>query len=173
MNILAGTTLGLVCAIGVFLTLLGLPGTWIMLLAALGVELWKPELLGTGVLITAAVLCVIAEVVEFIAGAVGAKKAGGSKRAAVGAVIGGVVGGLVGTVVILIPIVGTLLGASIGAGIGAAGLELTIQDRRNVDAAGKVAAGAFIGRLLATVFKTMFAVSIASLLIAAVCVSGW
>ncbi len=173
MNITAGVILGIVCTLGVLLTLLGLPGTWIMLLAALGIELWRPELLGNGVLITSAVLCVLAEVVEFAAGAVGAKRAGGSKRAAVGAVIGGLVGGLVGTVVILIPIVGTLLGASLGAGIGAAAMELTIEHRRNADAAGKVAAGAFVGRLLATVFKTMFAVTIAALLVAAVCIPGW
>lgn len=173
MNIVAGIILGLVCTVGVLLTLLGLPGTWIMLLAGLGIELWQPELLGREVLITSAVLCVLAEAVEFIAGAVGAKKAGGSKRAAVGAVIGGLVGGIVGTVVILIPIVGTLLGASLGAGIGAAALELTLEHRRTMDSAGKVAAGAFIGRLLATVFKTMFAVSIAALLVAAVCIPGW
>lgn len=172
MPILAGVLLSLTTIVGTAFVVLGLPGIWLMVLAALGVEWWRPELLSWSAIITAAALSVLAEVAEFLAGAVGAQKAGGSKRAALGAIAGGMLGAIFGTVLIPIPIVGTVLGASIGAGAAAAGLELTLRDK-TVGDAGRVGTGAFIGRLLATIIKTIFAVATAAVLIAAVCVSGW
>lgn len=172
MEIVASVVLGVVCVAGVLLTLVGLPGIWLMVLWSLATELWMPELVSWPAIVSAVVLSVLAEVAEFIAGAIGAKQAGGSKRAAFGAIVGGLIGAIAGTVLIPIPIVGTVLGSALGAGAGAAVFELTLQTR-GASEIGKVATGAFIGRLLATVFKTIFAVAAAALLIAAVCVPGW
>ncbi|MDX2116533.1 MAG: DUF456 domain-containing protein [Planctomycetota bacterium] len=172
MSTLAAVMLGCFSALGVALTLLGLPGIWLMVLAALGVEAWRPELLSWTAIGTAAGLALAAEVAEFLAGAVGARKAGGSRRAALAAVAGGIVGGLVGTVAIPIPVVGTVLGAALGSGLAAAVGELTLEGKtlRDVRAVG---VGAFIGRLLATVIKTMFAVATAAVLVVSSAVPGW
>lgn len=172
MLVFAAVVLGIWCIAGVALTAAGLPGTWLMVLGALGVEAWTPEMLSWNVIIAAAVLSVIGEVAEFVAGAIGAKKAGGSKRAALGAIAGGVVGAIVGTVTIPIPIVGTIIGSALGSGLAAAGFELTIEGRRGVDAR-RVGTGAFIGRLVATVLKSMCAVMIAGILVASSIAPGW
>lgn len=172
VTILAGIILGLACLLGVALTILSLPGTWLMVLAALGVEAWRPELLSWHAIIAAAILALAAEIAEMLAGAVGAKKAGGSKRAALAAIVGGILGGLVGTVLIPIPIVGTVLGAALGSGLAAAALELTL-DGKTAAHIRNVGVGAFIGRLIATVVKTMFAMSIAAVLVASASLTGW
>ncbi|MBL8745982.1 MAG: DUF456 family protein [Phycisphaerae bacterium] len=172
MTALAGTILTLCCLVGVALAVLGLPGTWLMVLAALGIEAWKPELLSWGAIIAAASMAAVAEIADFAAGAVGAKKAGGGKRSAVGAIIGGVVGGIIGTVALPIPVIGTVLGAAIGSGLAAAAMELSIEGR-TTNHIRRVGWGAFIGRLVATVLKTAFAVMIASVLVASLCFAGW
>jgi hypothetical protein len=172
VSTLAASILAVVCLAGVALTLATLPGTWLMVLAALGVEAWRPELLSWDAIIAAAVLAFLAEVAEIAAGAVGAKKAGGSRRAALGAIAGGLLGAILGTVLLPIPLVGTVLGAAVGSGLAAAALELTVEGRTSRDIRA-VGAGAFIGRLVATVLKTMFAVAIAAVITASAFVDGW
>src|SRR5215207_6164037 len=81
---------------GMFLNIVGLPGIWLMIGAA-GVFAWltrTQQYISMTSLIVLVVLGLLAEVVEFIAGSAGAKKAGGSKRAAMGAIIGALVGGI-------------------------------------------------------------------------------
>jgi uncharacterized protein YqgC (DUF456 family) len=65
----------------------------------------------------AARLAVLAEMLEFILGAAGSRRAGGSTRAAALAIVGSLVGGIVGTALPL-PMLGTLIGACLGAFIG-------------------------------------------------------
>lgn len=158
----SGVTLfNLLC---VALTLLQLPGLWLMLLCALLVKLLYPvEMFGWTTLGIAAGVCLLAEVSEFAAGAVGAQRAGATKRGMWGAVIGGVLGALVGTVMIPIPIIGTLIGAALGSGLVAAGFELTRKDAK-MDHAAKVAGGAAIGRFTAALLKLGFAAVLAVVL---------
>jgi len=114
---------------GMFLNILGLPGIWLMV-GAVGVFAWitrTQQFIGTTSLIVLVVLAVLAEVVEFVAGSAGAKKAGGSKRAMMGAVIGALVGGIFLSV-IPIPIISTIVGACLGAFIGAAVMEFYDRD---------------------------------------------
>ena len=151
----------------VALTLLQMPGLWLMLLGALIVRLWQGGMYSNTTLAVAAGITIAAEIAEFAAGAVGAKKAGATKRGMWGAVIGGVVGALVGTVVIPIPIVGTLLGAALGSGLVAAGMELT-RGGATMDHAAKVAGGAAVGRFTAAVLKLGFAAVLALVLTVAV-----
>ena len=66
---------------------------------------------GTGTLTVIAVLAVLAWVLDYVAGLLGAKKAGASRQALVGAAIGTVVGlfmGLIG--VLFMPLVGAAIG---------------------------------------------------------------
>lgn len=108
-------------AVGVLLVALQLPGTWLMLLATAVVAWWRWDsgLIGWWTLAALLGLAVLGEVVEFVAGAWGASRAGSSKRGAVLAIAGGVVGALLGMVFLaFIPIVGVLIGAAIGAALG-------------------------------------------------------
>lgn len=122
--ILAIVLLLLINAVGVVLVALQAPGTWLMLLATAVMAWWRWDAEGLGsiggwTLVGLLGLAVLGEVIEFIAGAAGATKAGGSKRGAALAVIGGVVGAVLGAIFLaFIPIVGVLIGAAIGAGVG-------------------------------------------------------
>lgn len=146
------------------LTLLQMPGLWLMLLAALCLNLfYPPAMFSWWTLGAAGAICLLAEVSEFAAGAVGAQRAGATRRGMWGAVIGGVLGAIVGTVVIPIPILGTLLGAGIGSGLGAAGLELS-RTGATMDHAAKVAGGAAVGRFTAALIKLCFAAVLAVVL---------
>ncbi len=138
-------------SVALFLVPIGLPGTWIMVAATAGVA-WIQE--GMFSPWTLAVLVVIAlggEILEFIAGAAGSKKAGGTWRGGVGAILGGLVGGIAGTFLIPVPILGSILGAALGAAGGALLGELS--GGKKLEAATAVGRGAFVGRLLGTVFK--------------------
>lgn len=161
-DIAAGAGLLGVGALGVALTLLGLPGIWLTVAAAALVDaLWRPALLTNAALVTLIALAALGELLEFAAGAAGARASGGSKRAAVGAIAGGVVGAVAGTVLLPLPVVGTILGAALGAGALALALELTARDEagraRTLGQAVRVGRGAFAARLLATALKTLAA----------------
>jgi uncharacterized protein YqgC (DUF456 family) len=142
---------------GLFINLLGLPGLWLMLAVA-GVYAFMTDLLFLGWKSLAAlfILAVGAEIVEFVAGAAGAKTAGGSKRGMVGAIVGGLIGGVLGTF-IPVPIVGTLVGLVVGAFVGAAGVEYMV--RKDVEHSMRVGIGAAKGRFWGTVFKSAFGIA--------------
>jgi uncharacterized protein YqgC (DUF456 family) len=76
----------------------------------------------------------------------------------VGALGGGLVGGILGTFLIPVPLVGSVLGACIGAFLGALGGELS--GGKQVEAAMDIGRGAFVGRLLGTIYKLAFGVLI-------------
>lgn len=154
--------------IGVLLTAFTLPGIWFMLIAAGGAQWWS---IATGrepmftwwTLGICVAIALIAEIVEVFASALGAAKAGGTKKGAIGSVVGALIGALGGTFLIPIPVLGTILGAAIGAGGGAILLEKHLGEKTWKEA-GKVGAGAAIGRLAATVAKVGFAAVVALIL---------
>lgn len=152
----------LAALVGIALTLLTLPGTWVALGVALMCQLWRPDLYSWWTLGVVLVLCVLAEVAEFLAAAVGAGKAGGTRAGAIWAVIGGFVGGIVGLP--FVPPVGTILLGTVGAGLGAILAEHYLSRKGWIDS-WRVGRGAGIGRLLSTIVKTGFAVLIAVILI--------
>lgn len=142
------------------LNLIGLPGNWLVLLLAAIYAYFMPDDrrvdLGLVTLIIMLVLAAIGEGVEFLAGALGTKTAGGSKRGAVLSLLGSLVGGIVGLFVpIPIPIIGSIIGAlffsGLGAMLGAAAGEQ--WKGRTVDESLKVGHAAFWGRLLGTAGK--------------------
>ena len=92
----------------------------------------------------------------------GAKKAGGSSRAAWGALIGGVLGAILLTVPL--PVIGTTIGLCIGVFVGALIGELTVRD--NVAHSIRVGIAATKARIYAIIIKLLF--SIAMLAIVAI-----
>src|SRR5437773_2717739 len=113
---------------GLFINVLTLPGLWLMaaVYGVYGWLTWDRHYVGWPSLIAMAVLATIAEVVELTAGSAGAKKAGASKRAMIGAVVGGMIGAVFLTALIPIPVVGTIIGVCLGAALGAGTVELMV-----------------------------------------------
>src|SRR5262249_19802342 len=118
-----------VSGVGLFLTLLGLPGLWLLTLgyAMYAVSTGWNVYVGWPSLGTLLALAFIAEIVEFLAGAAGSKAAGGRTRGMIGAVIGALVGGILGTF-IPIPVIGTIFGVCAGAFAGATIFELSDRE---------------------------------------------
>jgi uncharacterized protein YqgC (DUF456 family) len=98
---------------------LGLPGTWLQVIAA-GIATWVLDRPLTGVLVVVG-LALVGEVAEALSGRWGARRFGGSSRAAWGALIGGFAGLFVGTPV---PILGSLLMSFVGTFVGAVAGEM-------------------------------------------------
>jgi uncharacterized protein YqgC (DUF456 family) len=123
------------------LVLPALPGAPLVFAGVL-VAAWAEDFahIGLGSLTAIGVLAALAVLVDFVAGAVGARRYGASGRAAVGAAIGATVG-------IFFGLVGVLIGPFIGAVLG----ELSAQ--RDLDAAGRAGIGATVGFVLGTAAK--------------------
>jgi len=139
-----------------FSTVAGLPGGWILLLGAILLEWFDVSLglesttFGWWIIALAGVLQIISEVIEFIAGAMGAQIGGASKKGTLAAFFGGIVGAIIGTFLIPIPIFGSLLGSIMGS-FGAA-YYVESRDPENKDAL-KSATGAALGRTIGAISK--------------------
>jgi uncharacterized protein YqgC (DUF456 family) len=117
-----------------------------MVFGGLLIAAWAEDFqhVGAVTLSVLGVMAVLAYLVDFIAGALGARHFGASTRAAVGAAIGAVVG-------IFFGLPGILLGPFIGAVAG----ELT--EREDLHAASRAGIGATVGLLLGTAAKMAIA----------------
>jgi uncharacterized protein YqgC (DUF456 family) len=157
------TMLLMVCVVaGWLLTLIGLPGNWfIVLVASLNAWLvpdeWRAHVSWKWI-VALLILATIGEVLEFIAGALGTQRVGGSRRAALFAIVGSMFGGFLGmTLGMPIPIVGSLVAALLLGGIGAAAGAVFAEWSQGIDTnqTMRVGWGAFLGRLLGTGAKTL------------------
>ena len=155
------TLVNLLCLVGI---LFGLPGTWLMVLFPVLLKWWQPDqiLISWTVLGVALGLAALGEVCEFVLGAVGSRRTGGSTRGAVLALVGSIVGGIMGTA-LPVPLVGSLLGACLGAFVGAllgdlwAGRTLF----QSLDAGWGAALGRFWGTVLKLAIGAIIAVMLA------------
>jgi uncharacterized protein YqgC (DUF456 family) len=137
--------------------LFGLPGTW-MIVVTTGLFAWwqrgnpatgEPAMFSIGTLIALLALAAAGELAEFIAGAVGSKHAGGTRRGSIGALVGGIIGGIIATFLLPLPLIGTLIGTCIGAAAGALVLELSGGTRLGPSVRSGMGAGVgtLVGRL--------------------------
>jgi uncharacterized protein YqgC (DUF456 family) len=119
------TLLVLLNACWLVLVIFGLPGNWLIVISTCLFAWWwaDEEVFSIYALLVITILAVLGELVEFFAGAGGAKRAGASWCGSLGALVGAITGAVIGTFVI--PFFGTIIGACIGAGLGAWGLELS------------------------------------------------
>lgn len=131
------------------------PGPF-LLLAGLVLGAWAEDFVHVGPILLAvlAVLAVAAQALDFLAGAMGVKRYGASRRAAAGAAVGAVVGLFFG-------FFGVFLGPLIGAVIG----ELTISP--NLPGAGRAGLGAWLGILVGTAAKIAIGFSMIGLFVVA------
>ena len=122
-----------------------LPGAPV-LFAGLVVAAWAEgfEHISTGTLVALGVMALLTYLVDFLAGAFGAKRFGASRRAIIGATIGAIAG-------IFFGIPGILLGPFVGAVIG----ELTAQS--DLKTAGRAGVGATVGLALGAAAKLTLA----------------
>lgn len=152
--------LALILVAGLALALLSLPGLWVML-GALGLYAWITGgvYIGWKGLLILLILGIAAEASEALLGGMAAKRAGGSRRAALGALIGGTLGAIFLTFGLFL--IGTVIGACLGSAIGAVAGELTVRhDPAPLGRLARVGWAAAHGRLIALVVKLLFGVII-------------
>lgn len=160
MFYLWASLLVLLNAFWLMLGLFALPGNWLIVISTVLFAWWqwdsKPFSIATLVIIV--VLAIAGELIEFFAGALGAKTTGGSRRSALGAILGGIAGAITGTFLIPVPPLGTLIGACIGACIGALCMELTTG--RKLKEAAVSGLGAGLGQFLGVNAKFLLGIAI-------------
>ncbi|HVT80635.1 MAG TPA: DUF456 domain-containing protein [Phycisphaerae bacterium] len=137
----------------VALNVISLPGNWLILLAGLILSAcygWdKPH---WAILPVILIILLLAEIIEFASGIVGAKKFGASRAAAWAAVAGTMLGGLIGIPPLAFLLgIDHLIGAVLGAFLGAWIVELIRQ--RPLKEASLAALGAGLGRGVGIVTK--------------------
>jgi hypothetical protein len=152
-------------AASLFLVVIGLPGTWLFLALALAIELldhlWldgeRTVTFSWWLLAACTLFALVGEGLEFLAGALGAKHGGASRRGMVFAVVGGVLGGIAGTPFGLV--IGAFVGATVGTFLGAVVGELGTPGTE-LRATLRPATSASIGRILGTLSKLPIAVAV-------------
>jgi uncharacterized protein YqgC (DUF456 family) len=142
------------------MTMLSMPGNWVIVAAA-ALDAWLMPSdtrfdIGWQVVAVLVGLAIVAELLEVAASALGAKRAGGSRRSAVLAIGLSIVGAFAGVSFgSVIPLIGNLVGAIVGAGLGAligAMLGETWKGRTLAES-WKVGHSAFWGRILGALAK--------------------
>jgi uncharacterized protein YqgC (DUF456 family) len=137
-------TVLLLCLCGLVLSALTFSGTWLVFAATvLAAWLRAPHFPGLATILIFLVLCVSIEIAEWLAGAWGVQRRGGSMLAGLAALVGGLIGLLLGT---LIPVF--ILGPLLGMFAGSFGLAYLVERSRlkRHDAALHIATGAILAR---------------------------
>ena len=146
-----------VLILSLILIALGLPGLWVMIASAVIYNISSGSApIGWFTLIAVGVLAVIAEIIEFTLSGKFARKYGGSRRAAWGAMIGGTLGAILGFPV---PIVGPLIGAFAGSSSARSSASSLGRDSGGSN---KGCLGRLVGRVAATAMKMAIGAAIAS-----------
>jgi uncharacterized protein YqgC (DUF456 family) len=153
-------TLILLNTLWLVLVVFGLPGNWLIVISTCLLAWWRAEdgLFSIYTLVLITLLAILGELVEFFAGAGGAKRAGAGWLGSIGAIAGAVTGAIFGTFLIPIPFLGTLIGACVGAGLGAWTLELT--SGRKMQGSARYAIGAGIGEFVGITSKFILGIII-------------
>ena len=150
--------------IGLFLIPFGIPGTLLQVAAALTLRLVSGGTIRFRWVALFLVMALIGELIDFLSGQFGAKKFGGSRSAAWGALLGGFIGAFFGSF-IPIPLIGTVVASFIGTFAGA--ILGQMRHEKKVDVKLKVGFGAILGRAIGVSFKMFigFVILIASAII--------
>lgn len=131
------------------LVLFGLPGNWLMVLSTslFAWWTWDQGVFSGGTLIAIAVLAAVGELIEFLGGMVGARKAGASWRASLAGILGALIGAFAGTILFPVLVVGTIVGACLGVGLAVWIVETSrgVHPDRSLQRAVGAGMGEFIG----------------------------
>jgi len=152
------TVLIIVNGFWLIFTLFSLPGNWLIVITTSLFAWWQWEnkVISIYTLIVIVVLALLGEIVEFLAGAGGAKRAGAGLAGAIAAIFGAILGAITGTFVI--PIIGTIIGACLGAGLAAAGIEMVMG--KPAEASIRSGIGASVGHFFGSMAKLAIGVAI-------------
>lgn len=143
--LLVWVLLVLCCVGGVALSCISLSGTWLVLLAAIIGHFLRPEAgPGWGMIVVFGVVCVVVEAVEWLAGAWGVTRRGGSGWAGAAALAGGLVGMVLGAF-IPVPVAGSLFGMLVGSFAAAFAVER--HRLKSSSQAATIAWGAVLARI--------------------------
>lgn len=151
----------LLCSVS--LTMIGLPGNLLIFLAALGYGYWEGFIhFSTTFLLVLLAALVVGETVEFVAGALGAKRQKASGWTIIAAIFGAIIGAIVGTFVI--PLLGSFLGAMGGAFAASYGVEyLVTQDAAKSK---RVAQSVMVGQIVGMIVKFALGIGMVAAIIA-------
>jgi uncharacterized protein YqgC (DUF456 family) len=147
-------------AVWLALVLFGIPGNWLMVLSTCLFAWWRWDrgIFSGWTLIVITALALTGELVEFLAGMLGARGSGASWRASIAAVFGAIFGALFGTFMIPVLFLGTVLGASVGAGLAVWAIEVARGERSEHSLRRGVGAG--IGEFVGIASKLMLGLAI-------------
>jgi uncharacterized protein YqgC (DUF456 family) len=137
--------------LAILLNVFSLPGNWLMFVFALitgWISGWSAP--GWIALAIVAVLLLVGEGVELVAGALGARKCGATRLGAFAALVGAMLGAIAG-IWIPIPLIGSIIGAVIGAFVLTLSVELIRE--KEMKSSLWAAAGAAVGRVMGIVAK--------------------
>ncbi|MFC1672476.1 DUF456 domain-containing protein [Planctomycetota bacterium] len=158
------------CLAGVVLSCVSLSGTWLVVAATVLIALVREAPFpGILTIVIFVIISGLTEVAEFVAGAYGVTRLGGSKLAGLAAVGGGILGLFVGTF-IPIPIIGNLIGML--AGSFALAYLVERNNMKKAQDAATIAAGAVIARILMIFVKTFVTLGMASYLFIRIALEG-
>ena len=142
------------------LNVIGVPGNWLIVALVATYSYFMPDerrldidgLTVLGLLALAA----LGEGLELLAAALGASKAGASKRGTALALVGSLLGGMAG-IFVPIPVIGPIVGPIVCAGLGAlTGAVIGEQWKgRDLDESLNIGHAAFWGRLIGTLGKIL------------------
>ena len=140
------------------LVLFGLPGNWLMVLSTslFAWWTWDRGVFSGWTLIAIAALAALGELIEFLGGLVGARRAGASWRASLAGILGALIGALGGTIMLPMPVVGTIVGACLGVGMAVWLVETSRGEHPDLSL--RRAVGAGMGELIGILSK--FAVGV-------------
>lgn len=167
-------SLSILAAISWLASVVGLPGNWAVVLMGAGCWWWgEPRqwiTVGTAALVAMLGFAVFGEILEFAAGALGARRLGGSSRSAVLAVVGSIIGAVIGMLVGSgIPVIGnviaSLAGSAFGACVGSIVGERSIG--KSWEHSVQVGGAALWGRVLGTLGKTFCGTMVVAIFLAA------
>ena len=135
MEIIGTLITGIVMIIGILGSILpGLPSTPIVFIAALGHRLFfgMDHSAGNGIMTLLFVIMLFSVMLDWVAGMIGAKKLGASRKGIIGTIVGGIIG-------IFFGIPGLILGPFLGAFL------FELAGGRNLEHSGKAGFGAVLG----------------------------
>ena len=152
--------------------LLGMPGNWLIVAATALYAYLTPAAIGWKTVVILVALAALGEIVELLASAAGAARAGGSKRGAALALLGSIGGGLFGLLVGLpIPLVGPIVAALFFAALGAMTGAILGETwaGQQMGESWRIGQAAFWARLVGTLGKVLVgAVMVATVIVALV-----
>jgi uncharacterized protein YqgC (DUF456 family) len=119
---------------------------------------WNRHVFSGWTLMAIAVLAVLGELIEFLGGTIGARKAGASWRASLAGILGAMIGALTGTMMIPVPVIGTIIGACLGVGLAVWLVETSRGE--HPDLSFRRALGAGLGEFIGILSKFVVGIAI-------------